>query len=164
MRHGLRRGGANTRGDQSGQIHPMGPDSVGDTQGQSRTRRLHQHPGGGLTSHYSRKGNKPTEVGPRDQGQRPDSYAPLLIVCLIILPTSPRAIGHVPSTSDIERGIFTLCLSQGYRVIHACCGVFSGGGGLIFLARKGKLWHNTHIIRDMSAGGACYEISCYQPG
>lgn len=35
-------------------------------------------------------------AGPVDQGQRPDSYAPLLIVCLIILPTSrafyrPRA-------------------------------------------------------------------------
>ena len=82
-------GGANTRGDQLGQIYYRGPDSVGDTQDQSRTRRLHQHPRGGLTSHYSRKGNKPTEAGQMDQGRRPDSYAPLFIVCLIILATSP---------------------------------------------------------------------------
>ena len=31
MRHGLRRGGANTRGDQSGQIRPMGADLVDDS-------------------------------------------------------------------------------------------------------------------------------------
>ena len=31
MRHGLRRGGANTRGDQSGQIHPVGADLVDDS-------------------------------------------------------------------------------------------------------------------------------------
>ena len=88
VRHGLRRGGANTRGDQSGQTHYRGPDSVGDTQGRSRTRRLHQRPSRGLTSQYIRKGKMTCGAGPADQGQRPDSYAPLLIVCLIILPPS----------------------------------------------------------------------------
>lgn len=31
MRHGLRRGGDNTRGDQSGQFHPIGANLVDDS-------------------------------------------------------------------------------------------------------------------------------------
>ena len=113
-----RKGGANTGGDQSGQIHYRGPDSVGDTQDQGRTRRLHQRPRGGLTSQYIRKGNKPQAAGPVGQGQRPDSYARLLIVCLIILPPGPRAIGRVPDTSDSEPIFSHSCLSQGHSSIH----------------------------------------------
>lgn len=89
MRHGLRRGGANTRGDQLGADLLPWAGFCGRYLGPEPDQETTPAPRGGPTSHYSRKGNKPARAGPRGQGRRPDSYAPLLIVCLIILPTTP---------------------------------------------------------------------------